>query len=56
MCIGSVIRAWEVERGVYPYNLRERTLGDLVAMVADDRYVAACNSDTTIRLWDFGAQ
>lgn len=56
MCIGSVIRAWEVERGVYLYNLRERTLGDLVAMVADDRYVAACNSDTTIHLWDFGAQ
>lgn len=56
MCTGTVIRAWEVEHGGYLYNLRERMLGDLVAMVADDRHVAACNGDTTIHLWDFGAQ
>lgn len=56
MCVGGVVRVWEVERsGESLYSLGER-LAPTTAMVADDRHVAACTSDTTIHLWDFGAQ
>ncbi|CAH2068776.1 unnamed protein product [Thlaspi arvense] len=57
MCSGGVIRLWdwEGENGRYLYFLRER-VGEVSAMVADDRHVAACVSDNTIHLWDFGAQ
>lgn len=55
MCVGGVIRAWEVERGEFLYILRER-IGVTNALVADERYLAACSSDNTIHLWDFGPQ
>ncbi|GMP53162.1 hypothetical protein CsSME_00018716 [Camellia sinensis var. sinensis] len=55
ICAGGVISVWEVDRGAHLYNLGER-IGETSAMVADDRYVAASTSDTTIHLWDFGAQ
>ena len=55
---GSVIRAWEVEQAQqgHLYSLEEGIPGDLIAMVADDRHVAACNRDSSIHLWDFGNQ
>lgn len=56
MCSGGVIRVWEIEqRGVQLYRFGQR-VGEVNALVADDRHVAAASSDTTIRLWDFGAQ
>ncbi|KAK4369309.1 hypothetical protein RND71_013101 [Anisodus tanguticus] len=55
MCVGGVIRVWDVENGVYLYSLRER-LGEVNAMHADERHIVACSSDGTIHLWDFGAQ
>ncbi|CAN4084514.1 unnamed protein product [Withania somnifera] len=55
MCVGGVIRVWEVENGVYLYSLRER-IGEVNAMHADERHIVACSSDGTIHLWDFGAQ
>ncbi|XVE72550.1 hypothetical protein DITRI_Ditri11bG0047500 [Diplodiscus trichospermus] len=54
MCAGGVIRVWEIEHGQHLYRLGEN-VGDVNAMVADDRYVAAASNDTTIHLWDFGA-
>lgn len=55
MWIGSVIRVWDIEHGACLYSLRER-IGNNNAIIADERYVAACSSDATIHLWDFGAQ
>lgn len=55
MCTGNVVSVWEVERGEYLYSLRER-IGETSAIIADERHVAACSSDCTIHLWDFGAQ
>ncbi|KAL6287183.1 hypothetical protein ACE6H2_011573 [Prunus campanulata] len=54
MCTDGVVSVWEVERGAYLYRFRER-IGDVNAMVCDERHVAACSSDTTLHLWDFGA-
>ncbi|CAN8323551.1 unnamed protein product [Cochlearia groenlandica] len=58
MCAGGVMRVWEVERGgEYLYSFRER-VGEVDAIVADDRHVAVASSSTaasTIHLWDFGA-
>ncbi|XP_004243875.1 transcriptional regulator STERILE APETALA [Solanum lycopersicum] len=54
MCVGEVIRVWEVENGVYLYSLRER-IGEVNAMHANERHIVACSSDGTIHLWDFGA-
>lgn len=55
MCTGGVITVWEVERGERLYSFRER-VGQVNAFVCDERHVAACCSDTTLHLWDFGAQ
>ncbi|KAL4361380.1 hypothetical protein GQ457_04G025200 [Hibiscus cannabinus] len=55
MCAGSVVRVWEIEQGQHLYSMKEN-IGDVKAMVADDRYVAAVGGDTTIQLWDFGAE
>lgn len=55
MWIGNVIRVWDIEHGTYLYSLGE-SIGDINAIIADERYVAACSSDATIHLWDFGAQ
>ncbi|XP_019198391.1 PREDICTED: transcriptional regulator STERILE APETALA-like [Ipomoea nil] len=57
MFAASRVRVWEIERGdgVYLRSLRERNL-DVNAMVADERHVAACSSDATIHLWDFGGR
>ncbi|KAF2284798.1 hypothetical protein GH714_030590 [Hevea brasiliensis] len=61
ICAGGVIRVWEIEqRGgellrEYLYSLRER-IGEVNALVADDRHVAASSGDGSIHLWDFGAQ
>ncbi|CAN4097479.1 unnamed protein product [Withania somnifera] len=55
MWTGNVIRVWDIEHGAYLYSLRER-IGDINAIIADERYVAACSGDATIHLWDFGAQ
>ncbi|CAH8352424.1 unnamed protein product [Eruca vesicaria subsp. sativa] len=59
MCAGGVMRIWEVERGgEYLYSFRER-VGEVDAIVADDRHVAVASSSSmamsTIHLWDFGA-
>lgn len=53
--VGGGIRVWELDHGEYLYILRER-IGDATAMIADERYAAACSSDNTIHMWDFGAQ
>ncbi|XP_057955825.1 transcriptional regulator STERILE APETALA [Malania oleifera] len=57
MCAGGVIRVWnrEVEHGEYLYSFVER-IGQPNAMVANDRHVAASCVDTSLHLWDFGAQ
>ncbi|CAM8884680.1 unnamed protein product [Rhodiola kirilowii] len=55
LCAGGAIRIWEAERGGYLYNFWER-IGDANALTADDRHVAASCNDSTIHLWDFGAQ
>lgn len=56
MCAGDVIRVWEVEQhGESLYGFRER-IGEVNALVANERHVAASASDTTLHLWDFGAQ
>nr|XP_043620073.1 transcriptional regulator STERILE APETALA [Erigeron canadensis] len=55
MCIGGGIRVWELNHGAHLYILRER-IGDATALIADERYVAACTNDHTIHLWDFGAR
>lgn len=55
MCAGGVFRVWEADRGQNLYSFTER-VGEVTAVVADERYVAACSSDTSIHLWDFGAQ
>lgn len=54
MCAGGVIRVWEVEHGRYLYHFRQR-IGEVNAVVANERYVAAASSDRIIHLWDFGA-
>ncbi|GKA45013.1 transcriptional regulator sterile apetala [Tanacetum coccineum] len=54
ICGRTGIRVWELDYGGYLYVLRER-IGDATALIADERYVAACTSDNTIHLWDFGA-
>ncbi|KAI3446746.1 hypothetical protein Pfo_003411 [Paulownia fortunei] len=54
ICGGGVIRVWEIEHGQYLYNFREG-IGECNALIADERYVAACSTDATIHLWDFGA-
>ncbi|KAA3474752.1 transcriptional regulator STERILE APETALA-like [Gossypium australe] len=55
MCGAGVVRTWEIEQGQYLYSLNEN-IGAINAMVADDRHVAAASRDTTVHLWDFGAQ
>ncbi|KAK1353781.1 Transcriptional regulator STERILE APETALA [Heracleum sosnowskyi] len=55
MCVGGLIRAWEIEHGEHLYSLVER-IGEATALVADERYLVACSSDNTIHLWDFGVQ
>lgn len=55
MCTGGVVRVWEAEHGQYLYVFEER-LEEVTEVVADERYVVACSSDTSIHLWDFGAQ
>ncbi|XP_075516172.1 transcriptional regulator STERILE APETALA [Primulina tabacum] len=54
-CAGGIIRVWEIEHGHFLYRLREG-IGVCYALIADERYVAACSSDATIHVWDFGAQ
>ncbi|PKI53763.1 hypothetical protein CRG98_025844 [Punica granatum] len=56
MCVGGVTDIWDVERGEYLYSLAER-MGEVTAIVANERYVAAyCSDAAMIHLWDFGAQ
>lgn len=55
MCTGGAIRVWEVERGVRLNDFQEH-VGQVNAFVCDERHVAAYCSDTTLHLWDFGAQ
>ncbi|KAI3769551.1 hypothetical protein L6452_00659 [Arctium lappa] len=55
-CSGGGIRVWELNHGEYLYSFRERVGDSTSALTADERYVAACTSDNTIHLWDFGAQ
>ncbi|KAF8409717.1 hypothetical protein HHK36_005796 [Tetracentron sinense] len=55
VCAGGVIRAWDAEDGEYLYNVREG-IGEAIALIADERHVAACSSDSRIHLWDFGAR
>ncbi|GFQ03117.1 transcriptional regulator sterile apetala [Phtheirospermum japonicum] len=54
ICVGGVIRVWEIENGEYLYRFRE-AIGDISAIIADERYVAAYSNDGTIHIWDFGA-
>ncbi|EEF32167.1 Transcriptional regulator STERILE APETALA, putative [Ricinus communis] len=55
MCAGGVVRIWEIEqRGELLYSFRER-IGEVNAMAADERHVAAASSEGTIHVWDFGA-
>ncbi|CAN7058476.1 unnamed protein product [Brassica rapa subsp. trilocularis] len=59
MCAGGVMRVWDVQRGgEYLYSFRER-VGEVDAIVANDRHVAVASYSSTavstIHLWDFGA-
>lgn len=54
LCVGGVIRVWEIVHGEYLYSFRER-IGECNAFVSDERHVAACSANATIHLWDFGA-
>ncbi|CAI9779676.1 unnamed protein product [Fraxinus pennsylvanica] len=55
MCVGEVIRVWEIVHGQYLYSFRER-IGECNAIVSNERHVAACSAaNATIHLWDFGA-
>ncbi|PIA58231.1 hypothetical protein AQUCO_00500285v1 [Aquilegia coerulea] len=51
---GGVIRAWDARNGEVLYNLTDR-IGEVTALIADDRHVACTCADGTIHLWDFGA-
>lgn len=53
MCVAGVIRVWETERGGYLYDLVEG-IGEVNAIVANERHVAVYSNDATIHLWDFG--
>ncbi|XP_042519925.1 transcriptional regulator STERILE APETALA [Macadamia integrifolia] len=56
LCIGGNVRVWDVEDGRQPYYLTERRIREETrALIADERYVAACSGNTQIHLWDFGA-
>ncbi|KAG8642193.1 transcriptional regulator STERILE APETALA [Manihot esculenta] len=63
ICAGGVIRVWEIEQHggevrelrEYLYSLREGR-GEVNALVADERHVAASGSDGSIHVWDFGAE
>ncbi|KAJ8748605.1 hypothetical protein K2173_007595 [Erythroxylum novogranatense] len=55
MCAGGVIMVWDIEeRGEHLYSFQER-VGDVNALVADERHVAVSSGDT-IHLWDFGVE
>lgn len=54
MCVGGVIRVWEMVHGEYLYSFRER-IGECNAIVSNERHVAACSASATIHIWDFGA-
>ncbi|KAK4787936.1 hypothetical protein SAY86_011769 [Trapa natans] len=54
MCAGGVMDVWDIEHGEYLYSLAER-IGEVNAIVANDRHVAAyCSDAAIIHLWDFG--
>ncbi|KAL3754361.1 hypothetical protein ACJRO7_001572 [Eucalyptus globulus] len=55
MCLAGAIRVWEVERGAQLYDLAVG-IGEVSAIVASERHVAAYSNDSTIHLWDFGAE
>ncbi|KAF5482611.1 hypothetical protein F2P56_003167 [Juglans regia] len=55
MCSGGVIRVWEAVSGEFRYNFGER-IGEVNAMVANERHVVASSRDSGIHIWDFGAQ
>lgn len=56
MSVGGVVRVYDVEVGRELYSFVEM-IGEVNAMVANERHVAAYSSDTAlIHLWDFGAQ
>ncbi|KAL0337688.1 UNVERIFIED_CONTAM: Transcriptional regulator STERILE APETALA [Sesamum calycinum] len=55
ICGAGEIRVYELEQGQYLYNFNQ-AIGDCNALIADERYVAACSSDGTIHLWNFGAE
>lgn len=55
LCAAGVIRVWGIEHGQYLYRFGEN-IGAVNAMAGDDRHVAAASSNSTIHLWDFGAQ
>ncbi|MBA0579234.1 transcriptional regulator STERILE APETALA [Gossypium raimondii] len=55
LCAAGVIRVWGIEHGQYLYSFGEN-IGAVNAMAGDDRHVAAASSNSTIHLWDFGAQ
>ncbi|KAK9284249.1 hypothetical protein L1049_024603 [Liquidambar formosana] len=55
MCARGVITVWEVSHGERLYSFGQ-SIGVANALIADERHVAACCSDTSIHLWDFGAQ
>ncbi|XP_073285141.1 transcriptional regulator STERILE APETALA-like [Primulina huaijiensis] len=54
-CAGGIIRVWEIQHGNFLYSLREG-IGECNALIADERYVAACSAEATIHVWDFGVQ
>ncbi|KAF5198004.1 Transcriptional regulator sterile apetala, partial [Thalictrum thalictroides] len=51
---GGMIRTWDARQGEFLYNLMDR-IGEVTALIADDRHVACTCADGTIHLWDFGA-
>ncbi|KDP29922.1 hypothetical protein JCGZ_18491 [Jatropha curcas] len=56
ICAGGVIRVWEIERtGEYLDSFGDG-VGEVNALVGNDRHVAAASGDATIHVWDFGAE
>ncbi|KAI4384921.1 hypothetical protein MLD38_003005 [Melastoma candidum] len=51
---GGTIGTWEVHHGEALYSFGDG-LGEVLAIIADDRYIVASLNDATIHLWDFSA-
>lgn len=54
VCVGGIIRVWDVDNGHNLYSLRER-VGPANDLVANEVHVAGCSPETGIHVWNFSA-